>query len=230
MTAAPTEDPAAGPVDSLEMRWIFHGQLPPAMLEWFARFPAGTETRQDAYLVQPRLRGLSVKLRDGGALDVKSYLGSPRILGLPRAAVAAWSPGASGRFPVACRAMAAPTRRAGSSSASPGAAASSRWPAARIWRRSRRQLPWRGAWWNSPRYGCAVNGGGRWGSKRPGQCACCAAPLSTPPIWYSPRRCRPGCNSAWATPSPTRTGWASGRPSCRGRDPRCEAAHHVGSL
>ena len=54
------------------------------MLEWFARFPAGTETRQDAYLLQPRLRGLSVKLRDGSALDVKSYLGSPGILDLPR--------------------------------------------------------------------------------------------------------------------------------------------------
>jgi hypothetical protein len=83
MTAAPAEDPAAGPVESLEVRWIVPGQLPSAMLGWFARFPAGTETRQDAYLVQPRLRGLSVKLRDGGALDVKSYLGSPGILDLP---------------------------------------------------------------------------------------------------------------------------------------------------
>ena len=84
MMAALAEDPAAGPVDSLEVRWIVPGQLPPAMLEWFARFPAGTETRQDAYLLQPRLRGLSVKLRDGSALDVKSYLGSPGILDLPR--------------------------------------------------------------------------------------------------------------------------------------------------
>ena len=84
MTAASAGDPAAGPVDSLEVRWIVPGQLPPGMLEWFARFPAGTETRQDAYLLQPRLRGLSVKLRDSGALDVKSYLGSPGILDLPR--------------------------------------------------------------------------------------------------------------------------------------------------
>jgi len=83
MTAAPAEHPAAGPVDSLEVRWIVPGRLPPAMLGWFARFPAGTETRQDAYLVQPRLRGLSVKLRDGGALEVKSYLGSPGIFDLP---------------------------------------------------------------------------------------------------------------------------------------------------
>lgn len=84
MTAAPAEDPAAGPAESLEVRWIVPGQLPPAMSGWFARFPAETETRQDAYLVQPRLRGLSVKLRDGGALDVKSYLGSPGLLDLPR--------------------------------------------------------------------------------------------------------------------------------------------------
>lgn len=84
MTAAPAGDPAAGPVDSLEVRWIVPGQVRPAMLEWFARFPAGMETRQDAYLIQPRLPGLSVKLRDGGALDVKSYLGSTGVLELPR--------------------------------------------------------------------------------------------------------------------------------------------------
>jgi hypothetical protein len=83
MMAALPENPAAGPVDSLEMRWIVPGQLPSAVREWFERFPAGTETRQDAYLVQPRLRGLSVKLRDVRALDVKSYLGSPGILDLP---------------------------------------------------------------------------------------------------------------------------------------------------
>jgi hypothetical protein len=82
--AVPAEDPAAGPAESLEVRWIVPGQLPSAMLEWFARFPAETETRQDAYLLQPRLRELSVKLRDGGALEVKSYLGSPGILDLPR--------------------------------------------------------------------------------------------------------------------------------------------------
>ena len=84
MIAAPAEDPAAEPADSLEVRWLVPGQLPSAMIEWLARFPAGTETRQDAYLVEPRLRGLSVKLRNGGALDVKSYLGSPGILDLPQ--------------------------------------------------------------------------------------------------------------------------------------------------
>ena len=84
MITGAAEDPVAGLVESLEVRWIVPGQLPSAMPEWFARFPAGTETREDIYLLQPRLQGLSVKLRDGRALDVKSYRGSPGILELPR--------------------------------------------------------------------------------------------------------------------------------------------------
>ena len=46
-------------------------------------FSSRDGNRHDAYLLQPRLPRLSVKLRDGSALDVKSYLGSPGILGLP---------------------------------------------------------------------------------------------------------------------------------------------------
>ena len=83
MAAELVEDLAAAPVDSLEVRWITPGSLGTAMREWFGRFPAGTETREDAYLLQPRLQGLSVKLRDGSTLDVKAYLGSPGILSLP---------------------------------------------------------------------------------------------------------------------------------------------------
>jgi len=80
MTAVLVEDLATAPVDSLEVRWITEGPLGTAMCEWFARFPARTETREDAYLLQPRLQGLSVKLRYGSTLDVKSYLGSPGML------------------------------------------------------------------------------------------------------------------------------------------------------
>ena len=47
-------------------------------------FQPGRNPGEDAYLLQPQLQGLSVKLRDGDALDVKSYLGSPGILDLPR--------------------------------------------------------------------------------------------------------------------------------------------------
>jgi hypothetical protein len=82
MTAALVEGLVAAPVHSLEVRWIVSGPLGTAMREWFARFPAQTETREDAYLLQPRLQGLSVKLRDGSTLDVKSYLSSPGMLGL----------------------------------------------------------------------------------------------------------------------------------------------------
>jgi hypothetical protein len=46
---------------------------------WFGRFPAEVAARQDAYLVDPELRGLSVKVRAGAALDVKVYHGSPGL-------------------------------------------------------------------------------------------------------------------------------------------------------
>ena len=73
----------AGPVDSLEVRWITPGPLTPAMREWFARFPAGMETRDDAYLLRPRLPGLAVKLRQGSVLDLKAFAGSPGSIELP---------------------------------------------------------------------------------------------------------------------------------------------------
>jgi hypothetical protein len=78
-----TEIPAAGAMDTLEVRWIAAGPLVTAVRQWFGRFPTGTEARDDAYLLRPRLPGLSVKLRDGVALEVKSYLGSPGVLDLP---------------------------------------------------------------------------------------------------------------------------------------------------
>ncbi len=83
MTAASTETPIPGPADSLEVRWITAGPAMPAMRDWFARFPARVELRDDAYLLVPHLPGLSVKLRDGLALEVKSYLGSAGVLDLP---------------------------------------------------------------------------------------------------------------------------------------------------
>jgi hypothetical protein len=71
------------PADSLEVRWITPGPLTLPMREWFARFPSGMETRDDAYLLQPPLRGLAVKLRNGSCLDVKVFLGSPGLIELP---------------------------------------------------------------------------------------------------------------------------------------------------
>lgn len=82
MTIAATQpdSPVTEAVRSLEVRWIFPGPLEDAVAGWFSRFPAGVESREDAYLLSPRLRGLSVKTRGGLALEVKAYRGSPGTL------------------------------------------------------------------------------------------------------------------------------------------------------
>ena len=80
MTAEPPQSPVTEAVRSLEVRWIFPGQLEAAVAGWFARFPAAVESRVDTYLLDPQLPGLSVKVRGGRALEVKAYRGSPGIL------------------------------------------------------------------------------------------------------------------------------------------------------
>ena len=80
MTAAQPGSLATEGVGSLEVRWMFPGQLGAAMTGWFGRFPAETQALEDTYLVDPQLPGLSVKVRGGRALDVKVYLGSPGLL------------------------------------------------------------------------------------------------------------------------------------------------------
>jgi hypothetical protein len=80
MKGEPPESPVTEGVHSLEVRWIFPGQPEAAVAEWFGRFPARVESRQDTYLLDPRLPGLSVKIRGGGALEVKMYRGTPGIL------------------------------------------------------------------------------------------------------------------------------------------------------
>ena len=83
MTAEAPESLVTEGVRSLEVRWIFPGQIETAVAEWFGRFPAETQSREDIYLVDPQLRQLSVKIRGGVALEVKVYRGSPGILDLP---------------------------------------------------------------------------------------------------------------------------------------------------
>jgi hypothetical protein len=80
MAAELADSPVAEAVSSLEVRWIFPGQLEAAVAGWFGRFPARAESREDTYLLDPPLPGLSVKVRGGGALEVKVYRGSPGIL------------------------------------------------------------------------------------------------------------------------------------------------------
>jgi hypothetical protein len=93
MTAEPPEDRAGEEVRSLEVRWIFPGRLETAVTGWVGRFPIETESREDSYLLDPRLPGLSVKVRGGWALEVKMYHGSPGILdvaGRTRGCLESW--------------------------------------------------------------------------------------------------------------------------------------------
>jgi hypothetical protein len=93
MTAEPPPSPAAEAGRSLEVRWIFPGQLETAVARWFARFPATAESREDTYLLDPQLGGLSVKVRAGRVLEVKVYRGSRGILQVPgraRGRLEAW--------------------------------------------------------------------------------------------------------------------------------------------
>jgi len=80
MTAERPGSPVTGAARSLEVRWIFPGRMESAVAGWFGRFPAGTESREDTYLLDPQAHGLSVKIRGGGVLEVKAYCGSPGIL------------------------------------------------------------------------------------------------------------------------------------------------------
>ena len=65
------------------MRWLLPGPLDAAVAGWFGRFPAETESREDTYLVNPDLRGLSVKVRAGRSLEVKMYHGTVGLLDIP---------------------------------------------------------------------------------------------------------------------------------------------------
>jgi hypothetical protein len=101
MTTAPPESPVIEGLRSLEVRWILPGPLEPAVAGWFGRFPTEMAARQDTYLLSPELRGLSVKVRAGTALEVKVYHGSPgtlEVAGLARGRLESWQ---KWSFPVA---------------------------------------------------------------------------------------------------------------------------------
>ena len=80
MTPAQPDSRHTEGIRSLEVRWILPGQLAAAVAGWFGRFPAGTKVIEDAYLLDPHLPGLSVKVRGRRALEVKAYRGSPGFL------------------------------------------------------------------------------------------------------------------------------------------------------
>ena len=72
---------------SMEVRWILPGSPEAAVADWFGRFEAVVEAREDTYLLDPRLPRLSVKLRSGRGLEVKVCQGSPGILEVDRKSV-----------------------------------------------------------------------------------------------------------------------------------------------
>jgi hypothetical protein len=93
MTAAPPESRDVNGVRSLEVRWIFSGRLVAAMAGWFGRFPARTTALEDAYLLDPHLPGLSVKVRAERALEIKAFRGSPgplEVAGRARGRLESW--------------------------------------------------------------------------------------------------------------------------------------------
>lgn len=85
MSEHPLTTPLTGPpgnsviggLSTVEVRWILPGELDAPVAGWFRRFPGWTESREDAYLIRPVLRGLSVKLRAGRELEVKLCYGCP---------------------------------------------------------------------------------------------------------------------------------------------------------
>jgi hypothetical protein len=83
MTAVVPEGSVAEGVPSLEVRWILPGRLDMAVARWFVKPGHETEAREDAYLINPDVGGLSVKVRAGRALEVKVFRGSPGILDFP---------------------------------------------------------------------------------------------------------------------------------------------------
>jgi hypothetical protein len=93
MTATAPESAVTEGVPTLEVRWILPGQLKTEVADWLGRFRARVETREDSYLLDPHLPGLSVKIRGAAALDVKVYRGSPGLLevaGRARGRVESW--------------------------------------------------------------------------------------------------------------------------------------------
>jgi hypothetical protein len=69
-----------------EVRWIRRGRHGAEIAGWFSRFPQVPESRDDDYLISPRLRGLSIKIRGGASFDVKEHRGTVGALDIAGAA------------------------------------------------------------------------------------------------------------------------------------------------
>ena len=178
MTAAPGSSVIEG-LRTLEVRWLLPGPLDAAVAGWFGRFPAETESREDTYLVDPDLRGLSVKVRAGRSLEVKMCHGTVGLLDVPgraRGRIQSWQ---KWSFPVG------PLRQDGDAPAGWTVIGKSRRISRfRLAREGMVAGPGRGeparegiaagpgrasrgARWNSPRSALVTRPGGPWVSRRP---------------------------------------------------------------
>ena len=215
MTAAQTESLSTEGVRSLEVRWIFSGELAGVVDGWFARFPTETTVLEDAYLLDPHLPGLSVKVREGRALEVKAYRGSPgrlEVAGRARGRLESWQ---KWSFPHG------PAGRGGGGSAGWRAVSKRR----RISRFSLAGGPAKaGDRGSDEGPGCAVEltdvhvGGEAWwtlGFEATGPGMFCAANSRLPPRSFSLWPCPVGWNWVWMTPGPMDSG-CSGQPQVLG--------------
>jgi hypothetical protein len=208
ITAAQPQGLDCQGVRSLEVRWILPGQLAGAVAGWFGRFPAETTALEDAYLLEPYLPGLSVKVRGGRALEVKMYRGSPGLLelaGRARGHLESWQKWSFPHGPP----------RPGSGDPAGWRLVSKRrrisWFAQATGMGVPRQASSQGARWNSPRSMCVASPGGPWALRQPAPLMRCAANSMPPPRSCSPTLFQVEWNWAWMTPSPTCSGCADSR-------------------
>jgi hypothetical protein len=83
MTLEPFHGPGVVEASTLEVRWILPGAVPAATVDWFGRLSQRTESRDDTYLLNPRLDNLSVKIRGTARFEVKLRGDSPGVLDIP---------------------------------------------------------------------------------------------------------------------------------------------------
>ena len=69
-----------------EVRWIRTGRYGSEIDRWFSRFSQVPETRDDDYLISPRMPGLSIKIRGGASFEVKQHRGVVGALDIAGAA------------------------------------------------------------------------------------------------------------------------------------------------
>jgi hypothetical protein len=76
-----------------EVRWIRPGRHGSEISRWFSRFPQVPETRDDDYLISPRMPGLSIKIRGGASFEVKqqrAVVGALDIEGEAAGSIDSW--------------------------------------------------------------------------------------------------------------------------------------------